>query len=314
MWETPIRVRRSQIVDAAPERAWSLLGSTAAWSLGMGADFAFDVPASLPDTGRLFVSLGAAANGLGPALFEVRDEEPGKMICVQDRDPQPIGTGTYTLSVIPSRRGVKVEAEIRTVYPREQKIEGELYWRRALDDWLDALRAVIEGTAPWPPDDMSAETRRPFTELAVVTDPVVAFAATHIAAPVDLVWRVLHEREAGRDDKAFGVNGRVPGTPGGAVGEMLYIIRTQPDGQLRLGVSVLRELEHERYLRWQDVGASHDEVSFVLAPDTDGTRLQLTSYMAAPKGQAEIERMKGSRTAILETTLRWYKDASEAWA
>ncbi len=314
MWETPIRVRRSQIVDAAPERAWSLLGSSAAWSLGMGADFAFDVPASLPDTGRLFVSIGAAAGGLGTALFEVRNEDPGKMICVQHRDPQPIGTGAYTLSVTPSRRGVKVEAEIRTVYPREQKIEGELYWRRALDAWLGALRAVIEGTAPWPPDDMSAETRRAFTELAVVADPVVAFADTHIAAPVDLVWRVLREPEAGRDERAFGVSGHVPGTPEGAVGEMLYTVRTQPDGQLRVGVNVVRELEHERYLRLQSVGASHDEVSFVLAPDTDGTRLQLTSYMTAPRGQAEIERVKGARTAILETTLRWYKNASEARA
>lgn len=314
MWETPIRVRRSQIVDAAPERAWSLLGSRAAWSLGKGADFAFDVPASLPDTGRLFVAIGAAADGPGTALFEVREEDPGKMICVQDRNPQPIGTGTYRLSVTPSRRGVKVEAEIRTVYPREQKIEGELYWRRALDAWLGALRAVIEGTAPWPPDDMPAETRRAFTELAVVTDPVVAFAEIRIAAPVDLVWRVLREPEAGRDEKAFGINGRVPGTPAGAVGEMLYVIRTRPDGQLSVGVNVVREQEHERYLRLQSVGASHNEVSFVLAPDTGGTQLQLTSYMAAPKGQAEIERIKGSRTAILETTLRWYKNASEARA
>jgi hypothetical protein len=313
MWQAAIRVTRSQVVHAMPERAWSLLSSTAAWSLGLGADFAFDVSDSLPDTGRLFISIGTAADGLGTALFEVRAEEPGKTICVQDRDPQPIGTGTYTLSVTPNRRGVKVEAEIRTVYPREQKIESELYWRRALDDWLAALRAAIEGKAPWPPPDMSAETLRAFTELPVVTDPVVAFTETHIAAPTDVVWRVIHEHGAARDP-ALGVTGRVPGTPERAVGEMLYTIRARSDGTLGVGVTVMREIEHERYVRRQRVGPSHDETSFVLAPDAGGTRLQLTSYMPAPKLQADAERLKGSMTSALQAALRWYQGTSEAQA
>jgi hypothetical protein len=312
MWQTAIRVSRSRLVRAAPEHVWSLLGSTTAWSLGLGADFAFDVPASLPDTGRLFISIGTAALGLGTTVFEVRDEDPGKMICVQDRGAQPIGTGTFILSAMPSSGGVTAEVVVKTTSSREDKVGAEMYWRRVLDDWLGALCAVIEGKAPWPTTVMPGITQRAFAELAPVSDSLVVSAHTLIAAPVDVVWQLIRAGGSGRD-RALGMAGRVPGTPEGAVGEMLYAVRSRPDGHLNVAVALVRELVQERHLRWRRVGRPHDEMCFALAPDSGGTRLELTASRAAPR-RTDTERVTASVTKTLASSIRWYKDASERLA
>jgi len=44
MWETTMRVERSEVVAGEPGKMWSLLSSPEAWSLWPGASFMFAVP------------------------------------------------------------------------------------------------------------------------------------------------------------------------------------------------------------------------------------------------------------------------------
>jgi len=312
MWYSAARVKRSQIVDAAPERVWSLLGSSAAWSLGPAAGFAFDVPDSLPDTGRLFVSLGTDPDGLGILLYEVRDEQPGKTISVHDRDPRPTGKCAFTLSAASSRHGVRAEVAVGTAYPRDSKLDGEIWWGKTLRRWLDALRDVVEDRAPWPGSEMPPEVLAAFMQWPSVNDPLVVSAEAHIAAPADVVWRARSAEPASAGTAA--VKGHVPGTPKDAAEQMLYKVVVRPDGQLQLVVSLVKEVVHERRVRSQRIGAPYDEMTWVLEPDAGGTRVELTIHWPVPTRQTDIERHRESLTAALQArALRW-KAASEEQA
>ena len=65
MWESTVEVTRKAVVQAAPERAWSLVSDSAAWSLRPG-HFAFDVP-QVTEAGRLRCWFAPFGNGLGCA-------------------------------------------------------------------------------------------------------------------------------------------------------------------------------------------------------------------------------------------------------
>jgi hypothetical protein len=64
-WLTELTVRRSKVIRAAPDAAWQLLSSPAAWSL-RPASYAFDVPVA-PDsvTGWTSSSTGGGSWGSG---------------------------------------------------------------------------------------------------------------------------------------------------------------------------------------------------------------------------------------------------------
>src|SRR5215471_15742876 len=79
MRHSPVVVARSQVIDAPPERAWSLLSSPEAWSL-RPAMFAFDVTA--PPGSRLRITLGLDRAGPACALYEVSEEVAGQAICL----------------------------------------------------------------------------------------------------------------------------------------------------------------------------------------------------------------------------------------
>jgi len=52
MWETTVLVQQKQVVSAAPEKVWELVGSPVALS-ALPSCFAFSVPAAVPGTDRL---------------------------------------------------------------------------------------------------------------------------------------------------------------------------------------------------------------------------------------------------------------------
>jgi hypothetical protein len=77
MWESTVEVTREDVVQAAPEHAWSLVSDSAAWSLRPG-HFAFDVP-QVTEAGWLQCWFTPSGKGLICSVQEVREEIPGQV-------------------------------------------------------------------------------------------------------------------------------------------------------------------------------------------------------------------------------------------
>ena len=86
MRHSPAEVTRSQVIDAPPERVWSLLSSPAAWSL-LPAMFAFDVTA--PPGSRLRIMLGLGKAGPVCVPYEIAEEAPGQAISMHTSGTLP---------------------------------------------------------------------------------------------------------------------------------------------------------------------------------------------------------------------------------
>jgi hypothetical protein len=154
MWQTTMRIERSETVDGEPGHLWALLSSPEAWSLWPGAPFVFAVPGA-PGL-RFFI--GPTSRGTGNVLFETSDQVPGPMIRLRTL---PAGRQEFTLSVAPGRRGAaKASVQVKEIVPREQLIGFEAKRRKDIKSWLGAVRAVIEGRTPWPGADIAAGLRQ----------------------------------------------------------------------------------------------------------------------------------------------------------
>jgi hypothetical protein len=300
MWETAVRVERTQAVDAAPERVWSLLGSTASWSsLRPGRSFAFDVLGSPTGTGRLRCLFGAIGPAAGCAVFEVREEPPGQMICLRRRDSRPSEKQVYTLSVVPRKRGTTICVAVSQVVPRESRADWKARWRKALKVWLDALQAVTEGRAPWPGAEMPADVKQACYTHPVPEATESVSTAVLIGAPVGVVWEAVWAPETARivDPAHVIYAGHVSGTPEREVGEMQYSIRRWPDGRLTAAVYVVSDLAYQQSALIKRVGPPYAQTHRLLAPTPGGTRLE----MAWRWPEAELkDRRQDVRSVISE--------------
>jgi len=103
-----------------------------------------------------------------------------------------------------------------------------------------------------------------------------------IAASVSQVWEVVSAPEPASETGHPGVcAGVVPGTPVGQVGEMHYFISGRRDGTLGASIHVVSELEWERRAVVADVSAPHSEISHLVSPAGQATRLELTGRWPA---------------------------------
>ncbi|HEV2240421.1 MAG TPA: hypothetical protein VGR98_05205 [Streptosporangiaceae bacterium] len=103
-------VARSQVIDASPERVWSLLGSPEAWSL-RPAMFAFDVTA--PPGSLLRIMLGRGRAGPICVLYEIAEEVPGKAISPHTPATLPPGRERVLLSAAPQGHGTRATITAR---------------------------------------------------------------------------------------------------------------------------------------------------------------------------------------------------------
>jgi hypothetical protein len=192
MWETTMRIERSEAVDGEPGQLWALLSSPAAWSLWPDASFMFAVPGA----GGLCFFVGGKRLGTGSVLFEVSDVVPGAMVRLRSL---PTGRQEFTLSVSPGRRGtVKASVGVKEVVPRQQEIGFEMKRRADLESWLSAVRAVIEGRAPWPGSNMDADLRRACTTRPHMDHARCVSASALISANPATVWDAVHSPDTAR--------------------------------------------------------------------------------------------------------------------
>jgi hypothetical protein len=104
MRHSPVVVARSLVIDASPERVWSLLSSPEAWSL-RPAMFAFDV--TPPPGSRLRIVLGLGKAGPICVLYEIAEEVPGQAISLHTPATVPPGRERLLLSAAPQGHGTR---------------------------------------------------------------------------------------------------------------------------------------------------------------------------------------------------------------
>jgi|SRR5580700_1163004 hypothetical protein len=312
MLETAVEAERSQVVQAAPDRVWSLLASAPVWGLMSGACCGFDLLASpAAGPGHLMFVVGTAASGVSGSVYEVCHIGPGAMICVRTLSTRPVGARVYTLSLTPVRRGTRITAAVRIQTSRADEVGSVIRAREQFGYWLEAMRAVVENRVPWPGPAIPAEEWRAHLNRPGIADAMNISAAGLISAPVSAVWQALQSLEAVRMGMHAVFNGRVPGAPVGAPGEMRYAVIRQPDNGLAGIVTAVAEIDDQRSIRVRRVGKPHDETLITVASADAGTRLELSGRWPAPATPAERERLSAALNAELQARVDRYKGLIE---
>jgi Polyketide cyclase / dehydrase and lipid transport len=284
MRESTVHVERSRMVNARPERVWSLLASPAVWSLRPGASFAIDVPWSVPGEGRLWLYFDTTSNrvgGLRTGILEISDEAPGQLIRLRTRSTHPLNRAAYTLRVQPGPQGATVSVAVDQVVPRRAKVLFQPETRKVITGWLQALTAVLEGRWPWPGLAMPIDVRQACSVRQRLRAPEVISVTAQISAPAAAVWEAMWMPDHASLVNAHYVDyaARVPGTPERQLGAMTYSLHRHADGRIAAGVYVVRELTDGQSALMQLVGPPHAEMTYLLTPAGEGTRLELTVRM-----------------------------------
>jgi hypothetical protein len=309
MWETTMRIERSAVVNGEPDRLWALLSSPAVWSLQPDAPFMF----ALPEAPALRLYIGATRRGISPTLLEISDEVPGAMVRLRTL---PTGRQEYTLSAAAGRRGTaRVSMRLKEIVPRQQLIDYEVTRRNYVTNWLSAVRAVIEGRAPWPATDMAAGLRQACMARPHIANPLDASASVLISADPVTVWDAVQSPETAR---VLGpsppiYSGCVPGTTQGEAGEMQYFVNRRANGQLTGGVVVVSETSVQRSALVHLLGPRQLEQHYLLTPESESgpTRLDLTNRWPAPALPDAAEAARSHMAAALQTIVSDYKSLIE---
>jgi hypothetical protein len=314
MRHSPIVVERSQLIDAPPERVWSLLASPEAWSL-RPARFAFDVTA--PAGSRLRVVLGLGRAGPVCVLYEISGEMPGQAISLHTLGTPSAGGERLTLSAAAQGRGAQATIMVSSPVARGNS-RGDLkaYWQAQLEIWLGNLRAVIEGQSPWPAAAMSQGLRSACSPRAPLASPAEFSASSLVRAPIDQVWQAIYAPESDllTDPGHMICAGQVPGTPTRQVGEMQYFVRREDDGRLWASACVVTELTDQHSALTAAITPPHIEVLHLVTPAQQGTQLQLTIRCPArtAKRQAQKRHMADSIQAEVDRYKKLIESADRA--
>lgn len=309
MRHSPVVVARSLVIDASPERVWSLLSSPEAWSL-RPAMFAFDVTA--PPGSRLRIMLGLGKPGPICVLYEIAEEAPGQAISLQTPATLPPGRERLVLSAEPQGHGTRATITASSLGARGgSKGNIKAYWQVQLETWLGNLSAVIAGRSPWPDAGMGPGLRAACSPRAPLALPAEASASALIRAPIGQVWQAVSAPESTLlIDPGHGVcAGRVPGTPPGQVGEMQYFVRRDDDGRLGATAGVVTELTDQHSALIAAIAPRHTEALHLLTPAPEGTQLQLT--VRWPGGRVKNQAYERYMAAGAQVAVDGYKKLIE---
>ena len=293
MLETTVRVRRSQVIDGEPSRVWSLLSSPEAWSLRPQDTFMFNVP----NAERLRFYIGPTPQGTGPLVVDICEELPGKVIKLRFAG----GRQVFTLSVEPGRRGTtKASVEFSDIVLRHRKIYHEEARRTEAKAWLSALRAVIEGRAPWPKAQMPPDLRQKCLARPQMEHSLSVSRAVLISAAPSAVWNVVRSPETAQGSYPVDHSGYVPGTPRGEAGEVQYYIFRRSNGERASAFEAVTQTAHQRSALVQTIGlGQHIEGHLLVTPESRSgpTRLDKTCRWHEPEPSARTAEAARSQVA-----------------
>lgn len=289
-----VLVERSHAVAAPAERVWPLLSGPEGMALRLDS-FAFDVAA--PTAARLRMVLSVPRARPIFVTYEVLEEVPGQVVSLTLPGKPADGGEVFTLSVVPEGTGSRMSIQVRCVVAnRNAQAVLDDYWQRALSAWLAGLCTVAEGRAPLPDIGIPARLHAACTPPALEGRPASASASALIAAPAEHVWEAVHapEKAAILPSRGGPVHaGVIPGTPPRQAGEMQYFITHLDNGELRNTVTMVTELSAGRLALISPVGEPGPEMLHQVAPDRQGSRLELTFRWPAsiPNRQAVARSM-----------------------
>jgi hypothetical protein len=318
MWESTVEVTRKAVVQAAPERAWSLVSDSAAWSLRPG-HFAFDVP-QVTEAGRLRCWFVSSGKGLGCSVHEVRevrDDVAGQVISLRSGGTMQPGRQAFTLSVQPDGRGSMVALTTTVTVHRESKADYHAFWRKELRAWLSAMADVLEGRRPWPEAGIPAPIWKACADLPRLVSPQGTSTAVLIGAPPDLVWQAIRAPGIPADPRqpyTAICAGLIPGAPERQPGELRYVIVRHAEGPLIGTVSMVRELTEGRSVLAQRLEPPHHEMQYLLEPAPGGTRLQLTMCWPDAPVTDKGEELRSHLTQSLQHAASAWQAAIEGTA
>jgi hypothetical protein len=307
MWDTTVRVEHEVPVDAFPEQLWALARTTAALSALPGR-FAFDVPGDVAGTSRLCCLLTEIRTVI-PTVHDVRQETAGQMICWQTRSTKPAGQQTLTLAVIPRPHGSTLRLSVSDVVPKLHAIVYHAYWQTQVRAWANSLRGIAEGRAPRPSPQMPARMQERCSAPWPLNNPVHVSAAAVIHAPAAAVWEAIYAPESLPLIKPGAVAGagHVPGTPERKAGEMQYVVRRHPDERFTANVTAVTDVVAGVSAVTQSVPPPHVQISHLLTPVADGTRLELECRWPAPASTTEMKNETADVAGQLQEDVTGYK-------
>jgi hypothetical protein len=305
-----VRVEHELTVGAVPDQVWALARAPAALSAIPGW-FAFGVPAEVRGTDRL-CCLMIANKTVTCTMVDVRQEIEGQMICWQTRSTRPVGKQTFTIGVLPQPGGSTVRLSISNVVLRPDVASAETFWRAKIRAWARSLREIAEGRAAWPGNGMPRGMQEKYSALGPLKKPVQASAATVIHAPAAVVWEAVYA-PGSLVDPTQAYAGRVPGTPERKVGEMQYHVRCLPDGRFIAHVQVVTEFVEGVRAVTRTIEPPL-EVSDLVTPVADGTRLQLVCRWPARMEKSAGKELEPAMAISLKKTVESYRALIEEQA
>jgi hypothetical protein len=309
MLERAVRVEHQRDIGAAPERVWSLVGSSVAWSLLPGR-FAFDVAGAPADAGRLMICIGPA--GAGCEVWQAVAGGAGRMIRWWSHGTEPTRRLMVTLSTLPAGPGAAARISVSERVPRRSAAGVTGWWQRELGGWLDRVQAAAEGKVPLPGAGIPAGIAGALTAFPAIGASVQASASALIAAPPPAVWHAVWSPETTvTTNRATLAAGHVPGSPYRHAGEMQWFVHRQPDGRLTADVLVVQELEDQRRAVTRELNPPHSLMDHLVTAEGNGTRVTLTCTLPVAGKPRRNARDRLEITELVRTTVTTYKHLIE---
>ena len=306
-----IVVVREQGITAAAGKVWALASGLEAWSVWPG-HFAFPVGTSLSSlTRRIGCLVSAGRGGVSHNVIVAALEKPGQLMSWASAST-PHASQIIALYVAPRDRGwtSTLQISVRDATGRfRSERDARKYWQRELDLWLGRLKAVAEGTRPWPGTGMPEQVQRACVPPAPAREFLTSSASAHIQAPIERVWETAAAPDTARvtDPAHVAEAGYVPGTPEGAVGAIEYTLHKRPGEDIEVGLGIVTELVPGRRAVTQSVAPPHVETSFNFQPGPDGTRLELAFRWPSQMIEADPQAQVGAVARRLQLQLDRFK-------
>jgi hypothetical protein len=248
-WQGTARYESSVSVTAPPDRAWALLSSPEVWSLA--GSYVFSTPVLLADQ-RLWFCVGIGAEG---QVFGLPMEVTASGRQLDVRTSQR----TWRLSAESGRRGARLRITGTARTRREQVVETEAQLRGGLARWLGQMRAVLDGSRPWPDPGVPGPLRAAALAVPQPQGALEVAVTAELAVPVAQAARLLRAPEviaavrAAREAQSAGALwfGMPPGDSPGEVGTLTCMLASAPEGALAGRVAVCIDSSPDGYVTRQ---------------------------------------------------------------
>jgi len=261
------------VVSAPADRAWSLLSSPEAWSLSSGLECVFENPVQ-----RIRFGIGIRADrGVFGMPMEVTGGDGDRHLEVRAGEQR-----AWRLSAEAARRGTRLRIAGSIRVRREQVVETEAVLRESLGRWLWQIRAVLDGSRPWPVVGVPEDLRAAALDVPQPQGALEAAVTADLDVPVPQAGRLLRAPEvvaAGQvtgQELAQGAgvlwSGSPPGERPGEVGALSCVV-WRAGGLVGL-VSVCTASSATGYVLRQ-VQWPYDQISREVTAAGPGSRLEL---------------------------------------